>query len=113
MPFQALQLDLGPAAKLHADDVALAGSSRWPARPDVLNLIERSEEALRPQETRCQFAVMARSPHGDGNRPVYALASRLEANANLQRLFDRERIGLCQDSVAMDFLNGNLHDARP
>src|SRR5690349_745898 len=107
---QAVEFERQVGADRDTDDVA--GRSAVPGLDDIAWL---TQQAFAVQESDGQFGVMARRTHGDGHRPARAAVAlgrgrTLLHETNLERLFDRNRVGAMHAAAIAQRVDLNLAD---
>ena len=88
MPLQPRQVNRDARIQLHAHDVAR------PPVVDLRHLLGRVEDSLGEQEPDGQLAVMAGGAHRHRDPAADAPAVLVAGQADLQRLLDRQLVGL-------------------
>jgi len=102
---EACQVHLHVARQVYAHHVDQPVRGRRPARPDGFELRGARDDSLRQQETGCQFLVVARRAHGDGNALLLAPAIAVSpGQANLQWFFHCDHI-VASPAIGAESLN--------
>ena len=94
MSLQPVEVDVGTAPDVNADDVTQFGVSghRRAAMPNLYDIIWRGQYAFSEQEPYRQFVVVTRRAHRHRDGLLVAAVRSLETNANFERFLDRDLV---------------------